>query len=104
MVLFHIEPPKSNDVGAWEAWLEADKKAETAAKRKATCESEHGDASELWGHLSLGFEGDFSEGTGELVPVVQASQDSALLSKRARGTSKRRLSGAQRRKLKKQRR
>ena len=76
-------------------------KAAPVAKRAFTMSQEHGDMAEsMLGELELGFEGDFSEGEGELVAVVQANQETAMLRKRKRGTSGKRLSGAQRRKLK----
>lgn len=69
--LFHVEPPKSQDVQSWIDWMERDKRAESSAKRKATMTLEHGDVSESFlGAIGFGFEGDFSEGTGEIVATV----------------------------------
>ena len=53
------------------ALFSAEVKAAPVDKRKATMASEHGDMAETFlGDLGLGFQGDFSDGEGELVAVV----------------------------------
>ena len=68
--MFYVEPPESQDVQAWEAWMDREKKAETVQKRKATMALEHGDIDDELGHLGLGFAGDWANGEGEIVAVV----------------------------------
>ena len=56
------------------------------AKRKRTMSLAHADMTESHlALLSMGFEGSFENGTGEFVAVVQADQESSMLTKRKRG-------------------
>ena len=94
---------KAEDIGL--DWLIANDPSHVTPSDKAivTRSLEAGDRNENFGHLSVGMEGDFKNGEGELVAVVQATQeDNATLAwepakrKRRRGRrsgSKRRTQG-----------
>lgn len=63
-----------------------------ADKRKRTMTLDHQDMglADVFVGRTLGFEGDFEEGTGELVAIVQAEQEVMLIAKRTGSFKKRR--------------
>ena len=108
---FRVEPPsKGAPPEAWVEWLQAEKRAAAAAKRKRTMARAHGEIETptvtrkvggVWSQGSaVGLSGDSEQGTLSVEPISDATQDSVILKPWAkiggRGVSKRKSGGARR--------
>lgn len=103
---FHNEPPGSDaSPEIWAAWMEKEKRSESAAKAKVTKSLEHGTLSDLahfipggniagsggvirQQEVAFGFSGDFEGGDGTLELIVNASQDRHFQQRGKRGKRK----------------